>query len=701
MNEILNNDITYVKGIGPVKAEVLQEEQNIRTVKDFIFTYPFRYVDKSIITAIKDIKQQDSVQTVGVLISKNLVKGKRQTRLTATLRDSSGFIELVWFRGVSYMDKYLKLNEKYLVFGKPNNFKGNISLPHPEMEIFKSEEQLQGTFDPVYSSTDKLARLGFDSKARRKVMKLILSKLKKGDIDETLPDYLRNKLKLIDKFQALQWIHFPPNPDALKKVQQRIKFEEVFLFQLQMLYNKSRRRLKFQGHSFDTVGKYFNKYYKEKLPFELTAAQKRVIKEIRSDLGSKSQMNRLLQGDVGSGKTMVALLSMLIALDNGYQSVLMAPTEILAQQHYKSITEACEGLGVRIAFLSGSVKGRTRKDILRLLEAGDLHILIGTHAVLEDPVVFDNLGLAIIDEQHRFGVMQRSRLWNKAKDNKPAHILVMTATPIPRTLAMTVYGDLDVSTIDELPPGRKDIKTIHRTERHRPQVLEFMHSEIKKGRQIYVVYPLIEESAKLDLANLQQGYDRLLQYFPLPEFRISVVHGPMKPADKEMEMQRFASGQTNIMVATTVIEVGVNVPNASVMLIENTERFGLSQLHQLRGRVGRGAEQSYCVLMSGYKLSKEAKFRIKTMVDTNDGFKIAEADLELRGPGDIEGTRQSGGIEFQLFSISEDQSMMNSSRIIAEKILDSDPLLETEENSLLLDTLRLLNKGNKDWGRIG
>jgi len=701
MNEILKKPITYVKGIGPVKAKALQDEQNISTVHDFIFKYPFRYIDKSVITLIKDIRDQNTVQIKGKIISKNVIKGKRQSRLTATIKDGTGFVELVWFKGISWMDKILTLNKEYLAYGKPNNFKGNISLPHPELEEANAQKKSKVSFEPVYSGTDRLTKLGFDSKARRKVIKLILGKLKKEDIDETLPNYLQEKLKLISKFEALKWIHFPPNPEALQKAKDRIKFEEVFFFQLKMLYNKSQRKLKYQGHSFETIGKYFNKYYSEKLPFELTGAQKRVIKEIRSDLGSESQMNRLLQGDVGSGKTMVALLSMLMALDNGYQSVLMAPTEILAQQHFQSISKSIEGLGIRIAFLSGSVKGRVRKDLLRLLASGDIDVLIGTHAVLEEPVVFDNLGLAIIDEQHRFGVMQRSRLWGKARDNKPAHILVMTATPIPRTLAMTVYGDLDVSTIDELPPGRKEIQTIHKFDKHKAQVIEFLHREIEKGRQIYIVYPLIEESEKLDLANLQEGYERLLQYFPPPEFKISVVHGRMKTADKEIEMRRFATGQTNIMVATTVIEVGVNVPNASVMVIENTERFGLSQLHQLRGRVGRGAEQSFCILMSSYKLSKEAKFRIKTMCDTNDGFKIAEADLELRGPGDIEGTRQSGGIEFQLFSISEDQALMNTSRIIAQKILEADPYLKNTKNEVLLQTLHIINKGRKDWGRIG
>ena len=618
----------------------------------------------------------EAIQIKGKLISKNIVKGQRQSRLTATLKDGSGFIQLVWFKGVNYIEKYLELNAEYLAYGKVNNYKGKVTMPHPELEKYSPHKPLSSSFEPVYHNTEKLSRLGFDNKARRKIIRAIINSLSSNDLPETLPQYVLDKLALIPKLEALQQLHFPTSFDILDKAKNRIKFEEVFFFQLRMLFNKHKRRLKYNGHNFPQIGKYFNRFYKEKLPFELTGAQKRVIKEIRADLGSKTQMNRLLQGDVGSGKTMVGLLSMLMALDNGYQSVLMAPTEILAQQHFQSISSSVEGLGVRVAFLSGSVKGKTRKEVLHHLSQGNIHILIGTHAVLEDHVVFENLGLAIIDEQHRFGVMQRSRLWAKANDKKPPHVLVMTATPIPRTLAMTVYGDLDVSVIDELPPGRKEIKTIHKTEKHRPQVIEFFHQEIKKGRQIYIVYPLIDESAKLDLANLQEGYERLLESFPPPDFLISVVHGRMKPADKEMEMQRFVKGKTQIMVATTVIEVGVNVPNASVMAIENTERFGLSQLHQLRGRVGRGAEQSYCILMSGYKLSKEAKTRIKTMVETNDGFKIAEADLKLRGPGDIEGTRQSGVKEFNLFNVVLDQPLLHTGRHIAETILDNDPKLE-------------------------
>ncbi len=700
MEDVLRKDIKYVKGIGPIKAEILNLELGIFTVGDLLSKYPFRYVDKTEITPIRDIKNNDLVQIKGSIISKQLIKGKKQKRLTATLRDASGFVELVWFKGIAYIEKYIELNKEYIVYGKASMYKGIANIAHPEMEAAdQNQQKAKNTYEPIYSSTEKLNKIGFDSKARRKVIESILEKLGERYFPETLPHYLTDKLKLISRYQAIRNIHFPENENALTKAQSRIKFEEIFYFQLRLLFNKSERQLKYKGHNFTKVGDSFNKFYKEKLPFTLTGAQKRVIKEIRADLGSARQMNRLLQGDVGSGKTIVAILTTLLAIDNGYQTVLMAPTEILAQQHYNSIQKSLEGLGIRTAFLSGSVKGKVRNQILRLLKSNDLQLLIGTHAVFEDPVQFSNLGLAIIDEQHRFGVMQRAKLWKKGNQHPP-HVLVMTATPIPRTLSMTLYGDLDVSIIDELPPGRKEIQTLHKTDKHRPQVIHFMHDQILKGRQIYIVYPLIEESAKLDLANLQEGYDNLRQHFPPEEFQISVVHGRMKPKDKEYEMQRFASGKTQIMVATTVIEVGVNVPNATVMIIENTERFGLSQLHQLRGRVGRGGEQSYCILMTGYKLSQEARFRIKTMTDTNDGFKIAEADLELRGPGDIEGTRQSGGIDFNLFSIGEDQNVLFSARKIAQTILNKDPYLNDSNNTVLKEKIEKLNQGTINLGRI-
>ncbi len=697
---ILNKEIAYLKGIGPLKAEILADDLGIKTVMDMLTSYPFRYIDKSTVVLIKDLNTENTAQVKGILVSKKIIKASRSNILTATLKDSSGFLEMIWFKGIKYIDKYLELNKEYLVYGKPGKYKGRLSIAHPEMEAADKQISQIKSYEAVYSGTERLNNLGFDSKSRRRVIRAILDKLKPTGLKDTLPEYLIKKLRLCSRNEAINWIHIPPDLKSLEAARRRIKFEEVFYFQLKMLYGKFQRNFKYKGHEFAIVDSYFNKFYKEKLPFELTNAQKRVVKEIRADLGSGLQMNRLLQGDVGSGKTMVGLLTMLIAKDNGYQSVLMAPTEILAQQHFNSITESLSGTGMRTAFLSGSVKGKTRKELLHHLKEGNIDILIGTHAVLEDPVVFKNLGLSIIDEQHRFGVMQRSKLWTKSRDDRPPHVLVMTATPIPRTLAMTVYGDLEVSVIDELPPGRKKVHTIHKSERHRPQVIEFLHREIEKGRQIYIVYPLIEESAKLDLADLQQGYDRLLQHFPPPKFQISIVHGRMKPQDKDNEMQKFADGKTHIMVATTVIEVGVNVPNASVMVIENTERFGLSQLHQLRGRVGRGAEQSYCILMSSYKLSKEAKTRIQTMVETNDGFKIAEVDLKLRGPGDIEGTRQSGVKEFKLFNIIADQEILNTSRQIATILLEKDPHLQHPENEVLLRRLIYLNPGKKVWGRI-
>jgi len=698
MSDLLNKEITYIKGIGPNKARALDNEIGVKTVGDLIAIYPFRYIDKTIITAIKDVAAQSTVQLKGVLISKELIKGRNQSRLSATLKDGSGFIELVWFQGVKWLSEKLILNKEYTVFGKPSNYKGKKTISHPEIEEAGLQKKAS-SLDPVYPSTEKLKKVGFENRNRKLIIRNTLNKITQQDIPENLPTYLIEKMELISRIKAFKQIHFPANNKELQQAEKRLKFEEVFFFQLRILFGKNERKLKYKGEVFEVVGNYFNRFYSEKLPFELTQAQKRVIKEIRADLGSGAQMNRLLQGDVGSGKTMVAILSSLIALDNKFQTVIMAPTEILAQQHLQSISESLSGLGIKVAFLSGSVKGRIRADILRLLKSGDLDILVGTHAVLEDPVEFKNLGLAIIDEQHRFGVMQRSKLWRKGK-TCPPHVLVMTATPIPRTLAMTLYGDLEVSVIDELPPGRKEIKTIHKTEKHRSQIIEFIHKEIKQGRQVYIVYPLIKESEKLDLANLQQGYENLLSYFPMPEYKISVVHGRMKPADKDLEMKRFAEGKTHIMVATTVIEVGVNVPNASVMVIENTERFGLSQLHQLRGRVGRGAEQSYCILMSSYKLSENARARISIMVKSNDGFVISEEDLKLRGPGDIEGTRQSGVKEFKLFNIIQDQSYLTTARVIAQKILEKDPLLENPQNLILKKWLNLLNKGHNNWGRI-
>jgi len=701
-DHFLEQKIEFIKGVGPMRAAFLKSELGIVSVKDVIYEFPFRYVDKTQFNFIKDINTDgQQVLLKGTLLSAKLLKAKGRSRVVGSFKDSSGFIELVWFQGAQWIIKSLVINQEYTIFGKVNIYKGKKTIPHPEMEIQSSSTspKLQLTFDPVYHSTEKLNAKGLDSKFRKRLSKTILAKLKPNDVTDTLPDHLKSKFNFCSKFEAIRWIHFPKTQEQINQAENRLKFEEIFFHQLRMIQSKIQREHKFKGLVFEKVGEKFNRFFSEKLPFELTGAQKRVLKEIRRNLGSGVQMNRLLQGDVGSGKTIVGLMCMLLAIDNGYQACLLAPTEILALQHYHSIIEQVKGLRIRIAFLSGSVTGKKRKQLFQLLKDGDLDILIGTHAVLEDPVEFKNLGLAITDEQHRFGVAQRSKLWIKNKTHPP-HILVMTATPIPRTLAMTVYGDLDVSVIDELPPGRKSIQTVHRSEKHRSQVIDFMHKEIAKGRQIYIVFPLIEESETLDLKNLQEGYEQLLQFFPLPDYQISVVHGRMKPQDKENEMQRFVKGKTQIMVATTVIEVGVNVPNASIMIVENAERFGLSQLHQLRGRVGRGAEQSYCILMTSYKLSVDAKERIRTMCRTNNGFEIAEADMQLRGHGDLQGTAQSGISQFQLINIVTDQRIVETARFVAKEIIQEDPKLDLQKHALLKTELNRLQSIYKDWGRI-
>lgn len=698
----LETDISYLKGVGPQRAERLTKELNVKTMGDLLFIYPFRYIDKTKFQKIAELRAGDDIALIkGKVRSFDRVQSaKRQSRLTALLMDDTGAIELVWFQKIKIIEEVVKVDTEYIVYGRVNNFGSRKSIVHPEMEEVSQMPEMHKTFDPVYSSTEKLDAIGLDSKGRRKLIKYIFEKLPVDEIKENLPQYLLEKLKFPSRYQSLQWIHFPKDESQKILAQNRIKFEEFFFLQLQLLNAKSNRKLLLKGIIFEKVGEYFNQFYKNELPFELTNAQKRVIKEIRHDLGSGYQMNRLLQGDVGSGKTVVALMCMLLAKDNGFQSCLMAPTEILAAQHFEGISTLVRNMDVKVGFLTGSVKGKARKVLLEDLEAGNIDIIIGTHALIEDHVRFKNLGLTITDEQHRFGVAQRARLWYKA-DSLPPHVLVMTATPIPRTLAMTTYGDLDVSVIDELPPGRKEIKTIHRFEPYRPQVIEFMHKQIAEGRQIYVVYPLIEESETLDLQDLQQGYENLLQYFPLPDFQISVVHGRMKPADKDFEMKRFVEKKSQIMVATTVIEVGVNIPNASVMIVENAERFGLSQLHQLRGRVGRGADQSYCILMSGSKLSKEAKERLSTMVRTNNGFEISEADLQLRGPGEIEGTRQSGVTNFRLLNLIKDHAIVNTARHLAEKVLESDPELRKPENLPLRHYIMTINKpGSNDWGFI-
>jgi len=700
-SSILDSSIEYLKGVGPTRGDMLKKELGIFTFGDLLMHFPYRYVDKTQFHKIRDISSQsDVVQLRGTLRRLNSIGDGRKKRLVGKFRDDTGAIELVWFKGVYWLEKNLTIGKEYVVYGRVNSFRGKTNIPHPEIEpVNLANNKKASTFAPVYPSTEKLNAKNLDAKGQRKLMELLFQKISERDISENLPNYFLEKFKFPSRFQALKNIHFPTTQKELDTARNRLKFEELFFLQLRLLQIRRRRKDEIKGFPFPTIGNHFNRFFKEKLPFELTNAQKRVLKEIRKDLGSGKQMNRLLQGDVGSGKTIVGLMCMLIALDNGFQSALMAPTEILAQQHYISIMEYVKGLGIQVGFLSGSVKGKKRKELLKLLEQGDIHILIGTHALLEDPVVFKNIGLAITDEQHRFGVAQRARLWKKGK-GKPPHILVMTATPIPRTLAMTLYGDLDVSVIDELPPGRKEIKTLHRTENHRLRVTGFMREEISKGRQVYVVFPLIEESEKLDLQNLEQGYENLLIDFPMPEFQISVVHGRMKPKDKDFEMQRFVKGDTQIMVATTVIEVGVNVPNASVMIIENTERFGLSQLHQLRGRVGRGAEQSYCLLMSSFKLSHEARERIQTMVRTNNGFDIAEADLKLRGPGNIEGTQQSGILNFKIADIAKDGRILQTAREIAARILDSDPKLEKPIHQRLRYFIDNHGKKLKMWSMI-
>ena len=699
---ILDTPIEFVKGIGPSKGETFRKELNIHTVQDLLFTFPFRYIDRTTFHYIKDLHADgDNIQLKGTLVSLEKIKGKtNRSRLTGMFKDSTGFMELVWFQGATWLDKTLVIGQEYIIYGRVTLFGGKKTMAHPEMELMsEASTSLSKTYDPVYSSTEKMDGKGLDSKARRKILRLLINGLSPNELPETLPPYIIDKLKICGRYDALRWIHFPENDEQKELATNRIKFEEIFYVQLRLLQSKMYRKYKYKAHAFTTIGELFHLFYTTKLPFELTNAQKKVIKEIRADMGKPQQMNRLLQGDVGSGKTIVALLSMLIAIDNGFQACLMAPTEILAQQHYASISDALAGMPVNVAFLSGSIKGKKRQVILDALKSGGIHIIIGTHALIENTVEFDKLGLAIVDEQHRFGVAQRASLWKKNEDFAP-HILVMTATPIPRTLAMTIYGDLDVSVIDELPPGRKEIKTIHKYESTRPQLIQFLHSEIAKGRQIYIVFPLIEESEKLDLQNLQDGYEQLLQYFPPPDFQISVVHGRMKAADKDFEMQRFINKTTQIMVATTVIEVGVNVPNASVMVIENTERFGLSQLHQLRGRVGRGADQSYCILMTDFKISKEGKERIATMVRTNNGFEIAEADLKLRGPGDIQGTQQSGIMDFKLLNVATDRSIMDLARHIAVRIIEDDPNIERPIHTTIKQQLNKLRIKHKDWARV-
>ena len=697
----LDSKIEFLKGVGPQRAEVLKTELGIFTCRDLLFHFPFRYIDRTQFHRIRDVQTEgEQVQLRGILRKLETVGEGRAKRLVGSLRDESGMMELVWFQAVQWLEKNLTVGKEYIAFGRVNEFNSRFSITHPEMEESAIDNtQKARTFDPVYPTTDRLVQKGLDAKGLRRLIRALLDTLEASDIAETLPDYLLTQYKMLPRWSALAKIHFPETQAELDAATRRLKFEELFFLQLRLLQIKRRRKDTVQGFIFEKIGAYFLAFFKEKLPFELTGAQKRVVKEIRTDLAAGQQMNRLVQGDVGSGKTVVALMTMLIALDNGFQACLMAPTEILAQQHFAGITALVGDLGVQVGYLSGSVKGKKRAAILEKLASGEMHIVIGTHALIEDWVAFQNLGLSVIDEQHRFGVQQRAALWKK-NPIFPPHVLVMTATPIPRTLAMTLYGDLDVSIIDELPPGRKPITTLHKTEHHRLRVQGLMRHEMDKGRQVYVVYPMIEETESMDLQNLMAGFEALSRDFPLPDYQISILHGKMKPADKDFEMQRFVRGETKIMVATTVIEVGVNVPNASLMVIENAERFGLSQLHQLRGRVGRGAEQSFCILLTGFKISREGRERIQTMVQTNDGFVIAEADLRLRGPGNIEGTQQSGMLRFLLADLARDGQVLAAAREIAAGILDADPALQSPEHERLRQHLETEGKDARVWSRI-
>jgi ATP-dependent DNA helicase RecG len=698
LNAFLDTPLNYVKGIGPARAELLASELNLRTVEDLLQHYPFRYVDRSKIFPIAQLQEtNDYVQVkgkLGNLVEEGIGKNKR---LKSSLRDDSGVLEFIWFKGLKWIKENLKPGREYVAFGKISTYKGRPSMPHPELELVEASKIEKGYLQPIYSSTEKLTKRGLSSKGFEKAIRNVLANADFG-WPESLSKEIREELKLVTKKQAIRMIHLPRNEFDTKHARRRLKFEELFYIQLELLLKKDIHAKQVRGFVFDSVGEYFNEFYTDHLPFELTGAQKRVLKEIRRDLGSGRQMNRLLQGDVGSGKTMVSALSALIAIDNGFQASVMAPTEILANQHFETFSELLSPLGLRVELLTGSTKTAKRRLIHEGLLSGEVHLLVGTHALLEDKVKFKNIGLAVIDEQHRFGVAQRAKLWRK--NTQPPHILVMTATPIPRTLAMTLYGDLDVSVIDELPPGRKPVHTSHVFDNSRIKIFGFMEDQIKRGRQVYVVYPLIEESSTLDLKDLMDGFESIERRFPKPDYQISIVHGRMKPQDKDFEMNRFAAGKTQIMVATTVIEVGVNVPNASVMVIESAQRFGLSQLHQLRGRVGRGAEKSYCILVTDKKLSNEARKRMRTMTETNDGFRISEVDLELRGPGDLMGTRQSGDLDLNLANLATDGKILAFARNVAMEVLDEDPSLQLEKNANILRRAKQIIFNKPNWSRI-
>jgi ATP-dependent DNA helicase RecG len=697
---LLETPIEYLKGVGPQRGDLLRKESGIHKYADLLNLFPNRYIDRTRYYKINELQNSNSeVQIVGKIINiKTIEQGKGKSRLVATFVDDTGQMELVWFQGQKWIRESIKINTPYVIFGKVTQFGATYNMAHPEMELLEEHKaSLRSAMQPVYPSTEKLGNKGVSNKVINKMIQQLFVETE-AMFSENLPNYLLDELKLIPKNAALFNIHFPKSQDLLAKAQFRLKFEELFFIQLQLITKNLIRKHKIKGMPFERVGENFTDFYNNHLPFDLTNAQKRVLKEIRNDLGSNAQMNRLLQGDVGSGKTIVALMCMLLAKDNGFQSCLMAPTEILANQHFNGITELAKQLNINIKILTGSTKTADRKIIHEALENGTLDILIGTHALLEDKVQFHNLGLAIIDEQHRFGVEQRSKLWKK--NDVPPHVLVMTATPIPRTLAMSLYGDLDISVIDELPPGRKPIQTVHRYDSNRLKVWKFLKDEIAKGRQVYIVYPLIQESEKMDYKDLMDGYESISRDFPLPQYSISIVHGKMKPADKDEEMRRFSEGKTNIMVATTVIEVGVNVPNASVMVIESAERFGLSQLHQLRGRVGRGAEQSYCILMTSHKLSNDSKIRMETMVRTNDGFEISEVDLKLRGPGDIMGKQQSGVLNLQIADLVKDKDILQLARHHAIKILKDDAPMEKPEHAKLREAFIELSKKKTIWNYI-
>ncbi len=697
MLDILNQDIQYMPGVGPKKKEILQKELGIESISDLLEYYPYKYVDRTHIYRIVDMSGElPFIQIKGRILSFEELSSGRKKRLVAHFSDGTGVVDLVWFSGIKYATQQYKENIEYIVFGKPSVFNGRYQFAHPDIDKAADLQLSQMGMQPYYSTTEKMKKVGLTSRSIEKITKNILERMDQP-LAETLPPFIAKRLRLVSRDTAMRNIHYPKNSTDLANAQQRLKFEELFYVQLNILRYASDQKRKYRGYVFQHIGKVFNDFYSKHLPFPLTEAQKRVMREIRRDLGSGKQMNRLLQGDVGSGKTLVALMTMLIALDNNYQACIMAPTEILAEQHLATIREFLGDMDVRVEMLTGIVKGKKRKEVLAGLIDGSINILVGTHAVIEDTVQFCRLGLVVVDEQHRFGVAQRAKLWSKSKN--PPHVLVMTATPIPRTLAMTIYGDLDVSIIDQLPPGRKPVVTLHKYNNQTTSLYNGIRQQIREGRQVYIVFPLIKESEKLDLQNLEEGFESLKEIFP--EFKLSKVHGKMKSAEKEEEMQKFVNGETQILVATTVIEVGVNVPNASVMVILNAERFGLSQLHQLRGRVGRGASQSYCILVTKPQLTKETKRRIDIMCDTNDGFLIAEADLKLRGPGDLEGTQQSGmAFDLKIADIARDGQIVQMARDEAQHIIDNDPNCDKAENSLLWQRLAALRKTNINWGAI-